>query len=207
MAETKTKSTNKKITLFKKLMDARSEIPTIKKTGVGQVGHRKYQYAQRDDILAVVEPILKTHGLGLFFKINQEVLPTGDLLTQANCFIYDEDGELLESGWVGASVSSNSRNQIQDVGAIETYAERYALRCVLGLETGDDIDGQGIEKLTSTITNDQATQIKKGIQEYAKRHDKATEEVESSLLQHYSVSSVNALQKNMFKDVVARLKS
>ena len=118
--------------LFKALADFQQEVPVILKdtTGYG------YKYADLPAIFKVINPLLKTHGLGFYQSING---------TSVNTTIFHiESGEVIESNTdIPQGVVLKGMNDFQVLGSAITYIRRYALSSMLGLITDKDTDASG----------------------------------------------------------------
>jgi len=118
-------------TLNKALAKAQSEFPLIKKTENNPFF--KSKYAGLASILEVVLPILHKNGLYL----SQSPINDGDRVGVCTDIIHAESGESLESRFT----LSLAKNDPQGAGSAITYARRYALVSMLGLNIDEDDDG------------------------------------------------------------------
>lgn len=118
----------------KALLDAKKKIPTIAKNAEGQVGPRRYRYADLSAVLESVEPVLLDAGFVLVHTIEDEVLVTTLRHSVHN-------GELATKMPLDFSLTA------QQLGAVLTYFRRYAIASLLSLNIDDDVDGSvGEEK-------------------------------------------------------------
>jgi hypothetical protein len=100
-------------------------------------GGRKYKYASLTAILKVVKPVLSKNGLcitQMVEKHNSEL----SLMTM----IGHSSGQYLQS-WIPLMVEKNTS---QGLGSAITYARRYAMSAVAGVETDEDDDGLSAEE-------------------------------------------------------------
>ena len=121
--------------LFKALAEFQQEVPVILKdtTGYG------YKYADLPAILKVINPLLKTHGLGFYQAINGTSVST--------VIFHIESGEQIDSSTdIPQNVKLKGMNDFQVLGSAITYIRRYALSSMLGLITDKDIDAAGEQK-------------------------------------------------------------
>jgi hypothetical protein len=113
-------------TLAAALLAAQREMPAVRKDGKGHVGNR---FATINAILEAARPILNTHGIVVI-----------QAPTQVNGFpalrtvLLHESGELFEDTMLLVMAQSTPQGQ----GSGLTYARRYALAAMLGLEQEDD---------------------------------------------------------------------
>lgn len=118
-----------KETIYTALLKAQMEFPNVKKSSSNPFF--KSKYAGLDSVLEVVTPILNKNGLFIAqFPINVE-----DRVGVYTA-IYFKDGEKIE----GSFTMNLSKNDPQGAGSAITYARRYALVAMLGLNVEDDDD-------------------------------------------------------------------
>jgi hypothetical protein len=111
---------------FHKLMvEVQKEVGTVKKTSDNP--HFRSSYADINEVLRVVLPVLNSKGLRLYHCVNKECVTTG--IT---------DGHQHETTTV--YFSGNEQN-MQQIGAAITYARRFGIVSLLSLEQEDD-DGE-----------------------------------------------------------------
>lgn len=125
-------STQTKKNLYKALAAFQQEVPAIYK---GTSGYG-YKYADWSEILKVVNPLLKKHGLGFSQPIVGTQLET--------IVFHAESGESIESlADIPQGVELKGMNAFQVAGSAITYYRRYALSSILGLVTDEDADAAG----------------------------------------------------------------
>lgn len=124
MAETKP--------IFDLLAKAQSEMTNPKMRGEGQIGSRKYSYAELSDVLNVVRKALNDNGLYLLQKTVRE--DDGTLYISTNVCRGDEVVELDREYY-------SYETDPQNFGKRETYARRYSLNKAFGLAGENDSDG------------------------------------------------------------------
>lgn len=117
--------------IFQALIDAQSEIQTIKRDKTAKIQGLKasfeFKYAALDSIFEQVKPILKRHGLGVL-----QSLDTGELATR----VIHTSGQWVES----KTPMGISHQDMKQFGAESTYKRRYAYSSILGIVSDDDID-------------------------------------------------------------------
>jgi hypothetical protein len=119
-------------TLLKALAAFQQEVPVIHK---GTSGYG-YTYANLSQIFEVINPLLKTHGLGFTQLICGQSVKT--------IIFHVESGEQLESITdIPQNVQLKGMNEFQVLGSAITYIRRYALSAALGLITDKDTDASG----------------------------------------------------------------
>lgn len=118
--------------LYKALADFQQEIAPIYKgtTGYG------YKYADWGEILKVINPLLKKHGLGFTQPLNGTSVKT--------IVFHVESGESIESEFeIPQGIELKGMNAFQVLGSGITYLRRYSLSSALGLVTDEDADAGG----------------------------------------------------------------
>jgi hypothetical protein len=122
---------NSLINIFKALADFQQECPVIHKgtTGYG------YTYADLPQILEVINPLLKKHGLGFTQMLEGSGLRT--------ILFHIKSGEYLESYCDIPTTSLKGMNDFQAIGSGITYFRRYCLSSILGVVSDKDTDASG----------------------------------------------------------------
>lgn len=119
------------INIFKALSNFQQECPVIHK-GTNGYG---YTYADLPQILEVINPLLKKHGLGF-----TQLLTEDGLLT---VIFHAESGECIEGTCPIPTTTLKGMNDYQSFGSGITYYRRYALSSALGIVTDKDTDASG----------------------------------------------------------------
>lgn len=119
------------INIFKALANFQQECPVIHK-GTNGYG---YTYADLPQILEVINPLLKKHGLGF-----TQLLTEDGLLT---VIFHAESGECIEGTCPIPTTTLKGMNDYQSFGSGITYYRRYALSSALGIVTDKDTDASG----------------------------------------------------------------
>lgn len=118
--------------IYKAIAGFQQEVPVILKETSGY----NYQYADLPAIFAVINPLLKTHGLGFYQAVNGTKIKT--------VVFHIESAETIESETdIPQGVQLNKMNDFQVLGSAITYIKRYALSSLLGLVTDKDTDASG----------------------------------------------------------------
>lgn len=116
-------------TLYTALLKSQTEFPNVKKSANNPFF--KSKYASLDAILEVVTPILNKNGL---FIVQIPVNDDGRIGVYTKIFY--KDGECVS----GSFTMTLAKNDPQGAGSAITYARRYALVSMLGLNVEDDDD-------------------------------------------------------------------
>jgi len=116
--------------IIKALLKAQKEFPTVKKEDTNPFF--KSSYAGLPSVLEVVLPILNKYEL----LVSQSPITEGDRIG-VETTIYHSSGESITSKFT----VNLAKNDPQGAGSAITYARRYALISILGLNVDDDDDG------------------------------------------------------------------
>lgn len=118
--------------IYKALSDFQQEVPTIKKNASGY----NYKFADLEEIIAIIKPVLKKHNLGYTQPLDGTNLRT--------VLYHTESGETIESTVeIPQGVELKGQNDFQVLGSAITYLRRYSLSSILGLVTDEDADAAG----------------------------------------------------------------
>lgn len=118
--------------VYKALAGLQQEVGAIGKDRKGY----GYTYASLDNIVEVITPLLKKHGLGFTQPLDGSSIKT--------ILFHAESGESIESTLeIPQGVELKGMNQFQVLGSAITYLRRYSLASVLGLVTDEDTDAAG----------------------------------------------------------------
>lgn len=120
-------------TLFAALAKVQNNMPVIgKNRSYPGPGGRQIHYADINDILRTVLPILSEHGLAIYQGVED-----GRLVTH---IVHEKGGHIHDGGLPIPS------GKPQDIGSSLTYMRRYGLSAMLGIASDEDTDAQGVEK-------------------------------------------------------------
>ena len=126
--------------LLTRLSAAREDFPSMKKDQEGKANKsgRKYQYANRDQILGKIKEWMAKHELLLVQMPVTMEIATGPLPGICHMLVSLKDpGEYIKGTWF----LSPDDFGCQGMGAALTYNSRYGLNIILGLEM-EDLDAQ-----------------------------------------------------------------
>lgn len=111
--------------LYKKLLKFQQSVEAIKKENRND--HFKSKYLNIDDLLSEVKPKLNAAGLIVIQMMQKDSL--------VSRIIDVDSGDFIEASMIIPTLS-----KAQETGSYITYARRYSLQALLGLE-GEDDDG------------------------------------------------------------------
>jgi len=119
--------------LLKALSDFQNECPPFVKNIQGY----GYTYTGLPEIVQVVTPLLKKHGL----IVVQNNIATDDTIGVESTLYHIESGKSLSSRLIVQVAELKGMNLYQSVGSAITYIRRYDMSTLLGLQSEKDDDG------------------------------------------------------------------
>lgn len=128
--------------IFKKLNDFKKKVGVVRKDSTNP--HFKNKYATIESVLETIENPLSECGLGFYQSVKDMTLET---------VVYDfETGETL----VSVVPLIMTKQDMQQLGSAITYARRYGLVSMFGLEQEDDdgnLAARPVQKQTPPVKN------------------------------------------------------
>jgi hypothetical protein len=125
---------NAKAAFNRAFADLQADLPTVIEHGKTDKG----TYAQLEDIIEAVRPILRKHGFSLSHTTewpDKATVKVIGLLTHT-------DGYERRSEFMASADTSGSKNAIQALGSSVAYGRRYTTKDLLNIVTrGEDDDG------------------------------------------------------------------
>ena len=154
---TETATIPNKMNIYQRLMDARARFLSlpVKKSGINRFA--KFEYFELSDIVPVKTAIFNEVGLCDVISFSDE----SAVLTLINT---DKPDEMLAFTSPIKAQAVNGMNEMQAIGASETYARRYLYQLVLDIVEADTFDaamgseGSAPVKLTKSATPAQTAQ-------------------------------------------------
>lgn len=140
---------------IKDFVAMQAEMPVVFKAAQGQSGSHKFKYADLNEIVTTIRPILAQHGFAFM-----QHLETIDGETYLRTELHHKSGNCFSSP---VKIEFKGEN-IKLFGASITYYRRYALQALLGIVADDDADAikDNIVKDKSSI--DHTSYIKKFVE-------------------------------------------
>lgn len=130
---------NAKAAFNRAFADLQANLPTVVERGKTDKG----TYAQLEDIVEAVRPILRTHGFSLSHATewpDKTTVKVVGILTHT-------EGHERRSEFMASADQSGSKNAIQALGSSVAYGRRYTTKDLLNIVTrGEDDDGGRSEK-------------------------------------------------------------
>ncbi len=110
-------------------------------------GRKKYDYAPLSEVFDAVRKALSDNGLAVLqpIKMVERIMVVETLISHSS-------GEWIK----GEIVIEPKALDPQSIGAVLTYARRYALSAMLGVASEEDIDGEQAEKKATSSTETEA---------------------------------------------------
>ena len=128
--------------IFKKLNDFKSKVGAVRKDSTNP--HFRNKYATIESVIETIEKPLLDANLGFYQSVKDMTLET---------VVYDvESGETL----VSVVPLIMTKNDMQQLGSAITYARRYGLVSMFGLEQEDDdgnLASKPVQKQTPPVKN------------------------------------------------------
>lgn len=124
--------------LIKKMVAIQSELKAPKNQ-VNSFG--KYKYRSCEDIVEAVKPLLAKHGL--YMNISDDIVEVGGKnYVKATATVYDlSDASALSASAVAReSIDKKGMDDAQQTGATSSYARKYALNGLFGIDDTKDAD-------------------------------------------------------------------
>lgn len=173
------------------LAAAMTEMPTIKKDGVKEMGSKgSIPYATYEHLDAVIRPIEQKHGFVRIFTTERLEKP-GSLMTVK---LLHRGGHSISSTRYMAPDPGPGRNDTQAVGSADSYARRYLTLAIWNIVTvGADDDG----KKAHAIHDEQIMKINEMVSECD-----FTPDQRAKFLQWAGAKSVEDIQTHEFERVM-----
>lgn len=112
------------MSIYKKLNEFKNKVGAVKKDGNNPF--HKSNYSTIESVIDTIEEPLNLSGLGFYQSVKNNVLET---------IIYDEETSETVTSEIPLILS---KQDMQQLGSAITYARRYGLVSMLGLEQEDD---------------------------------------------------------------------
>lgn len=122
---------NPKAQFYKALSALQGELEFVKKDNEGQLGNRKFKYADLPSIYEVIQHLLKKHE----FCVLQLLINIGEKPGIRTILGHSSGHDIIEEITIDYPGSD-----IKTFGGSITYYRRYAISALLGIVTSDDPD-------------------------------------------------------------------
>lgn len=104
----------------------------------------KYKYLNLAGVIEIIAPLLGAYGFAAGWETS--TIQSNDNRIQAirvTCILTHKEGYSQESTLIGPPDKSGGKNDVQAIGSVISYLQRYTLLAVTGLAT-DDQDDDGV---------------------------------------------------------------
>ena len=106
-----------------------------------------FKYRSCEGILEAVKPLLAQHGL--YLNISDEIVQIGDrYYVKAKATITDGTNAQIATAWAREEDSKKGMDAAQLTGATSSYARKYALNALFGIDDAKDPDTDEFQKQT-----------------------------------------------------------
>ncbi len=135
--------------LIKKMVAIQSELKAPKNQ-VNSFG--KYKYRSCEDIIEAVKPLLAKHEL--YMNISDVVIEVGGKnYVEAIATVYDGETQISATGFARESTDKKGMDDAQQTGATSSYARKYALNGLFGIDDTKDADATNTHGKEATPVN------------------------------------------------------
>jgi len=135
--------------LIKKMVAIQSELKAPKNQ-VNSFG--KYKYRSCEDIIEAVKPILAKHEV--YMSITDDIIEVGGKnYVRAEATIYDGEDQISVTGVARESIDKKGMDDAQQTGATSSYARKYALNGLFGIDDTKDADATNTHGKEATPVN------------------------------------------------------
>ena len=131
--------TNKLTALTKDFIAFQQEIPEIPFNAKVSYGTTQFKYTDLPLLLKTLRPLLNKHNFALIQSVDSRLDVNGTPSGVIKTILLHQTGEALTSDTF-YDISGKS----QDQGARITYAKRYALCAICGVQGEEDLDGTNV---------------------------------------------------------------
>lgn len=197
---------------FKKLINIQQKLKAPK----GQYNNfGKYAYRSCEDILEAVKPILAEEQCALILK--DDIILIGErYYIRAKALLYDENGEIIaeNSAYAREEAEKKGMDGSQITGASSSYARKYALNGLFGIDDNKDSDttNTGDDKPKSTNVKQNKAQDKQSVSARKVVFDQIRVEItkagltEEWVCNAYKISKLEDLKPEQIQPLLARCK-
>lgn len=170
----------------------------------------KYKYRSLDDITQSLKPLEKEHGIAI--TMTDDLVLIGDryyIKATAKAFDSKSDKFVESNGYARESLSKKGMDDSQITGATSTYARKYAISGLLGLDDGIDADAQDNSEQQKEMSKE--PQPKMDAKNYATINgypkDWINKAIENSKLENVnSYDDINIMTNEQAKEIITRLR-
>lgn len=135
--------------LIKKMVAIQSELKAPKNQ-INSFG--KYKYRSCEDIIEAVKPLLAKHQL--YMSITDDIVEVGGKnYVKAEATVYDGEDQISTTAVARESIDKKGMDDAQQTGATSSYARKYALNGLFGIDDTKDADATNDHGRQAAPTN------------------------------------------------------
>ena len=162
-----------------------------------------YKYRNVEGILRQVKPIFKRQQV--YCKLTDELVEVnGSAYIKATAILYDcESGENISAtGWAREAESKKGNDASQCTGSASTYARKYALCGLLGLDDSKAKPAEDPDSLSPMEHDDDAAERRKRILEQIYALDVTRKELDLMISTYYKGKDADTIDEVKLKAVL-----
>jgi hypothetical protein len=192
------------MSVYKKLQTVAVE---LQKTEIKKSGNNKFagfKYFELGDFLPTVNELFLKNNLAGYCSFNKEL---------ATLTIVDtESGDKIEVTSPMVDISMKGANEIQNLGAVETYSRRYLYLAALGIVENDvvdskPLDNEVVERVESLVPRREHVGGKISAKQLAFIQSLATPEDIKSILDKFGIDQLADLKIGVASAVIKQLQN
>ena len=162
-----------------------------------------YRYRNVEGILRNVKPVFKQEQV--YCKLSDEVVEVnGAAYIKATAILYDcETGENISAcGWAREAESKKGNDSSQCTGSASTYARKYALCGLLGLDDSKAKAVSDPDVLTPMEHEDDKAELRKSILSQIYDLDVTRKEVDEQIAVYYKGKNADTIELNRLQSLL-----
>jgi hypothetical protein len=189
------------MSVYKKLQTVAVE---LQKTEIKKSGENKFagfKYFELGDFLPTVNELFLTHGLAGYCSFDKEL---------ATLTIVDtEKGDKVEVTSPMVQIAMKGANEIQSLGAVQTYSRRYLYLAALGIVENDVVDSKPLDNgtVTKTFVQEKTTSNNISPKQLDFIRKLASEEDEKNILEKFGITKLDDLSVGFASAVIKQLQN
>lgn len=181
------------------LAEFQTACPAIQKSSTAKIASRtgagySFTYADLEEIIGTVRPILSAHGFSFTFDSD-----TDGKMLKCVCTLRHSHGHSMTSSFKLPTESASGATEQQKVGGALTYAKRQCLVSVLGLALTDPEEAGNGAANVARVTEEQAVNLVGLMEDVGVAQDK--------FLARFRISAVADLPTALYNEAVRLLEA
>lgn len=167
-----------------------------------------YNYRNAEDIMEAAKKACAENGAAFFVSDDVQAIEGRFYVVATATFC--ADGEIVSAkGYAREQSTKKGMDEAQITGAASSYARKYALCGLFGIDGQDDpdaMDNREETKKTQKATAGQIEEVKAYCAKFAALKDKHLQEIYSIICQRVSVSRLNDMDESQATAALSMLK-